>query len=461
MLSTVFLLSLCMATCFTTAIADSDWMFTFNTTNIGDLEMGSSTKIVFYAQTNTSWENEDLRLQVISSDEDVAYPSRHFFNLPRNNSMPSNLWEESFNLTSEFLGYTKLYLQVVKFENNTIQVLNSSQDHMNIKVIRKPQLIDKIFVICVAVLMTIIFINLGCALDVEQLKQCVRKPIAPVASFFAQFLILPILSFIYAKLIFPNSISMQLGLFFTGISPGGGASSVWALLLGGNINLSIILTTVGTLESFIMIPFWIVFLGKRIFSMGEMPVPYSRIGFSIIALIIPLCIGYCIQRFMPRVSRVMTRILKPLSSCLIIFIIIFATVTNLYLFKIFSWKIILAGAVIPWTGYLIGLIISVFVRLSAPDIISMTVESGIQNTGIAIFMLKFSLGQPAADITTVIPVAVALMTPIPLLMCFIFKKCFGKNNGTINIQDPATESMINKRECEGPSANSVNENNQA
>lgn len=89
----------------------------------------------------------------------------------------------------------------------------------------------------------------------------------------------------------------------------------------------------------VMIPFWIIFLGKRIFSVGEMPVPYSRIGFSIVALIIPLCIGYCIQRFMPRVSRVMTRILKPMSSCLIIFIIIFATVTNLYLFKIFSWKV--------------------------------------------------------------------------------------------------------------------------
>lgn len=89
----------------------------------------------------------------------------------------------------------------------------------------------------------------------------------------------------------------------------------------------------------VMIPFWVIFLGKRIFSVGEMPVPYSRIGFSIVALIIPLCIGYCIQRFMPSVSRVMTRILKPLSSCLIIFIIIFATVTNLYLFKIFSWKV--------------------------------------------------------------------------------------------------------------------------
>lgn len=88
-----------------------------------------------------------------------------------------------------------------------------------------------------------------------------------------------------------------------------------------------------------MIPFWVLFLGKRIFSMGDMPVPYSRIGTSIVALIIPLCIGYCVQYYFPRVSRVMTRVLKPLSSCLIIFIIIFATVTNLYLFKIFTWKV--------------------------------------------------------------------------------------------------------------------------
>lgn len=55
---------------------------------------------------------------------------------------------------------------------------------------------------------------------------------------------------------------------------------------------------------------------------------------------------------------------------------------------------------IPWVGYLVGLIISVLTRLPIPDIISMTVESGIQNTGITIFMLKFCLGQPAADITT-------------------------------------------------------------
>lgn len=85
-------------------------------------------------------------------------------------------------------------------ENDKIMaVRNSSDTHMNIVVIRKSQLIDKIFVICVAVLMSIIFINFGCALDINQLKQCVRKPIAPAASFFVQFLILPIVCLMFKR----------------------------------------------------------------------------------------------------------------------------------------------------------------------------------------------------------------------------------------------------------------------
>jgi len=64
-------------------------------------------------------------------------------------------------------------------------------------------------------------------------------------------------------------------------------------------------------------------------------------------------------------------------------------------------------------------------------------------------------------IILVIPVAVALMTPIPLLLVFIIKKCFGKKDEIVNIQDPATESMLNKRECEVPSTDSENQNNRA
>lgn len=113
MLSAIILLSLCVATCYATAMVD-DWTLSFNNSDTSQLEMGSSTNIVVYAYTNTSWEDENLKLQLISTDVDVAYARQNFFDLPKNHqNVPSN-WSFSFNLTAEFLGYTKLHLRVVE-----------------------------------------------------------------------------------------------------------------------------------------------------------------------------------------------------------------------------------------------------------------------------------------------------------------------------------------------------------
>lgn len=51
-------------------------------------------------------------------------------------------------------------------------------------------------------------------------------------------------------LLFPDNVDMQLGLFFTGVSPAGGASNIWTVILGGNIDLSVAMTTTSTFASF-------------------------------------------------------------------------------------------------------------------------------------------------------------------------------------------------------------------
>lgn len=43
---------------------------------------------------------------------------------------------------------------------------------------------------------------------------------------------------------------MQLGMFFTGVSPAGGASNIWTYVLGGNLDLSITMTTISTFAAF-------------------------------------------------------------------------------------------------------------------------------------------------------------------------------------------------------------------
>lgn len=166
-------------------------------------------------------------------------------------------------------------------------------------------------------------------------------------------------------LLFPNNPALRLGLFFTGSSPAGGASNTWTVIFDGNIDLSLTMSTTSTLASFgkcsdsfhrnrhrhihglclfffeipVMTPVWIFTLGKVIFDSANLKVPYANIGESVFALIVPLAIGFLIQRYFPRVARFLVRILKPASSLLIIFIVIFAIVTNLYLFKLFTWQV--------------------------------------------------------------------------------------------------------------------------
>lgn len=88
-----------------------------------------------------------------------------------------------------------------------------------------------------------------------------------------------------------------------------------------------------------MMPAWIFTLGKHIFDRGNLSMPYNKIATFAVGLVIPLAIGYVIQKKLPRLTKIMVRMMKPFSAILIIFIIIFAIVTNLYLFKLFSWKV--------------------------------------------------------------------------------------------------------------------------
>jgi predicted Na+-dependent transporter len=88
-----------------------------------------------------------------------------------------------------------------------------------------------------------------------------------------------------------------------------------------------------------MMPLWIFSLGQVIFDQDRLGVPYSRIAMFASGLVIPLALGFLIQKYLPRVTKFMVRILKPFSALLILFIIIFAVVTNLYLFELFTWKV--------------------------------------------------------------------------------------------------------------------------
>ncbi|XP_074031709.1 P3 protein isoform X2 [Leptinotarsa decemlineata] len=310
----------------------------------------------------------------------------------------------TFEINGIFLGKTFLLCKSQQ-RNNTTETI------VEVIVIRKERIIDVIFTASVASLVSLIYINFGCAMNWGDLKHILKKPTGPIIGFCGQYIFMPLLSYGLGKLLFPTSPAMQLGMFFTGTSPGGGASNLWTLLLDGNINLSIAMSAVSTIAAFAMMPFWIFTLGRLIFESGNLAVPYTQVFSYVIALLVPLGIGYLIQR---------------------------------YLRKVANYLIIVAGMAVPWMGFLAGFLMSKFLRQPPPDCTAIAIEIGIQNTGIAIFLLRFSLPQPEADLTTVVPVSIGILTPFPLLFLLIYKKIYARFSRSTNssTNDPGSVATL-------------------
>ncbi|EDV34304.2 uncharacterized protein Dana_GF21239 [Drosophila ananassae] len=413
------------------------WMAHFRPSSL-NLTMDRGVEVQLLLENlapSTLQQPERYSFQVESADPNVA-------SIPKDNSSillklfseETRDWSGHIHVDGVFLGQTKISVRLVDHSLSTSELPTqwSNDSQLEVKVLRPVRVIDHIFLGSIILLMSLLYINFGAALNLEVLRGLITLPTGPCIGFVMQVIAMPLLSYALGVFIFPNAPAMQLGLFFTGISPSGGASNTWSAVLGGNIHLSVLMTTVSNVAAFATMPLWILTLGQLIFDRAEIATPYSKIGTYCGALIVPLLVGVLIQKRSAKVTRVLVRLLKPISACVILFIIVFAVITNFYIFYLFSWQIVVAGMALPGLGYIFAWLAAKLLHQNSADALTIAIETGIQNTGIAIFLLTTTLPRPEADLTTVVPVSVAIMTPLPLLGIYLYKRlCLRNRNDGI------------------------------
>lgn len=240
------------------------------------------------------------------------------------------LWKGVLDIDCHLLGMTDVYVEHDGLKSHTkLQVI----------IMKEMKLMDKLFSATVALVITFLYINFGAALDFDVLKDILKKPVGPSIGFFCQYVCMPLISFLLGYIIFPDQVHFRLGLFFTGVSPGGGMSNIFTVVLNGNINLSIAMTTISNIAALGMMPFWIFTLGAVIFDDFNFDVPYATIALFCCSMVVPLCIGMAIQKFLPAVAKVLVRILKPVSIILMLSMITFAIWLDFYIFQLFTWEV--------------------------------------------------------------------------------------------------------------------------
>ena len=119
----------------------------------------------------------------------------------------------------------------------------------------------------------------------------------------------------------------------------------------------------------------------------DLVVPYSKILTYGIMLIVPLTIGMAITRWLPRLSALLVKCMKPMAFFLIIFILVCGIWSQFFMIKLISWRVGLVGFGLPWLGFAFGCLFSKLCRRERKDIIAIAIETGIQNTGEPILLM--------------------------------------------------------------------------
>lgn len=195
-------------------------------------------------------------MQVVSLEHELIDPEDATGSLVFDISNSQRTWNLTFGIVGNFLGLTNIKAKVHDDNQDIVQ----DQASMEVSVVRERDLKAKLFSYSVALLISIAYINMGCALDLQVVKETLKRPIGPAIGFVSQFVAMPLIAFVLGYAF--KSPVMRLGLFITGTSPGGGASNIWTLMFGGNLNLSVTMTAISTFAAFFMMPLWTFSLGK-------------------------------------------------------------------------------------------------------------------------------------------------------------------------------------------------------
>ncbi len=241
--------------------------------------------------------------------------------------------------------------------------------------------------ICIGLVM----FGVAIELDLGDFAKVLKAPRGFVAGLISQFLLLPVITFLLVLLIDPIP-SVALGMILIACCSGGNISNMLTVMAGGNSALSVSLTAFATLAAVVATPANFALWGQLYLNTGA-DLPAVSISFLemlktvLLMLGLPLIMGMVFRHKFPQLNA---RIRKPIR---IVSIVIFgafvvgAFSANFQIFLDYIHYIILIvllhNALAYGSGYSLGIIFG----LSTADKKAITIETGIQNAGIALALI--------------------------------------------------------------------------
>ena len=190
---------------------------------------------------------------------------------------------------------------------------------------------------------------------------------------------------------------IALGMILVASCPGGNISNFITSLSRGNSELSVSLTAFNTAVCVFTTPLNFAFWGKMYLNfagnhyIGELPelvIPLGDIFQSIFIIMgIPLVLGILCGQYLPKVANVLKKPLQYLSIVVFIAMVVIIFTGNLDVFMVCIKYIFLVVLIHNLLALGIGFGTSTLLKLPYKDRRTITIETGIQNSGLGLVLL--------------------------------------------------------------------------
>lgn len=242
------------------------------------------------------------------------------------------------------------------------------------------------------------FVMFGVALGIKlkTFKDVFTSPKSVIVGVLLQWIALPAITFLITIILNPLITPMiALGMILVACCPGGNISNFISSLSKGNIELSVSMTAITTAFAPLITPFNFFFWGTMYsqFATIRNDIPMLHIPFMpmleqiLLLLGLPILLGLVFSHYFPNATKKITKPAQILSILLFIGMVIVSFSQN---FKIFIDNIIFVFFIVLFhnasalaTGFFGGRAF----KLQEKDVRSLTVEIGIQNSGLGLILL--------------------------------------------------------------------------
>ncbi|MGB0391699.1 MAG: bile acid:sodium symporter family protein [Salibacteraceae bacterium] len=238
----------------------------------------------------------------------------------------------------------------------------------------------------------IAFIMFGVALGINKSEfyEIKKNPKSVIVGVLSQFILLPFFTFLLILLLNPLP-ELALGMLLVAASPGGNVSNFYSQQSNGNVALSVSLTAIATVFAVFMTPFNFEFYGSLYMDKKDVQqitiefIPMFKTVFTI--LIVPLLTGLTVATKFPEFTKKIEKPIRIISFAILMIFMIVAFSKNINVFTAYYKYILLLVFLHNGVSFLIGFYSGKFAKLPMKDIRTITIETGIQNSGLSLVLI--------------------------------------------------------------------------